>query len=56
MSCRPEDAVEHGSQDIGSGAISVAAVVSVLISALEPLLEIVPIVRLADMIFPAHVA
>ena len=53
---RPEDAVKHVSQDLISVAIPVAAVKTVLISALEPLLEIVPIVRLADMIFPAHVA
>jgi hypothetical protein len=53
---RPEDAVKHVSQDLISVAIPPAAVKTVLVSALESLLEIVPIIRLADIAFVTLVA
>jgi len=53
---RPEDAVKHVSQDLISVAIPVAAVKTVLVSALESLLVIVPIIRLADIPFVTLVA
>jgi len=56
ISYRPEYAVEHVSEDVTSIAISVAAVKTVLVSALESLLEIVPVIRLADIVFVTLVA
>ena len=51
ISYRPEDVVEHISQDLISVAIPAAAVKTVLVSALESLLVIVPVIRLADIAF-----
>src|SRR5436190_13192372 len=56
MSYRPKDAVQHVCQDLGSGTVSCTAVKTVLVSALESLLEIVPVVRLADITFVTLVA
>ena len=53
---RPEDAAEHVCQDLSSVAVPVAAVITVLVSALESLLEIIPIIRLADIVFVTLVA
>jgi len=56
ISYSPEDAIQYISQDISSITVSVAAVKTVLISSLESLLVIVPVIRLADISFVTLVA